>query len=61
MINQGRITEAMRRDIDDIKTRFPGQYDQHIKEMVASLKHNTLLQDMLAKRGWTIDEAALLA
>ncbi|QIJ63460.1 RHS repeat-associated core domain-containing protein [Streptomyces sp. JB150] len=61
LINQGRITEAMRMDIDDIKTKFPEKYDQHIKEMVESLKHNKPLQDMLAKRGWTIDEAALLA
>ncbi|MEW2510465.1 RHS repeat-associated core domain-containing protein [Streptomyces sp. NPDC046870] len=61
LINQGRITEAMRMDIDDIKRRFPGKYDRHIEEMVAGLKHNKPLQDMLTKRGWTIDESALLA
>ncbi|GGW55896.1 hypothetical protein GCM10010503_36260 [Streptomyces lucensis JCM 4490] len=61
LINQGRITDAMRMDIDDIKRRFPGKYDQHIEEMVNSLKHNKPLQAMLTKRGWTIDENALLA
>ncbi|MFE1952530.1 DUF6531 domain-containing protein [Streptomyces sp. NPDC059524] len=61
LINSGRITEAMRMDIDDIKRRFPGTYDQHIKDMVDSLKDNKPLQDMLKKRGWKIDEAALLA
>ncbi|MFJ9869924.1 DUF6531 domain-containing protein [Streptomyces sp. NPDC101165] len=61
LINQGRITEAMRMDIDDIKRRFPDKYDQHIKDMVASLKHNKPLQAMLKKRGWSIDENALLA
>ncbi|MFJ4921818.1 hypothetical protein [Streptomyces sp. NPDC088725] len=48
-------------DIDDIKGRFPGKYDQHIEEMVNSLKHNKPLQAMLQKRGWAIDESALLA
>ncbi|RZU45494.1 RHS repeat-associated protein [Streptomyces sp. BK022] len=61
LINQGRITEAMRMDIDDIKAKFPGTYDQHIKDMVESLEHNKPLQAMLKKRGWTIDKAALLA
>ena len=61
LISQGRLTEAMRMDIVDIKSKFPGKYDQHIEEMVASLKHNKPLQAMLAKRGWSIDEAALLA
>jgi RHS repeat-associated protein len=61
LINQGRITEAMRMDIDDIKRRFPGKYDQHIEDMVASLKDNKPLQEMLKNRGWTIDENALLA
>ncbi|MFF1398587.1 RHS repeat-associated core domain-containing protein [Streptomyces sp. NPDC058287] len=61
LINSGRITDAMRMDIDDIKRRFPGTYDQHIKDMVNGLKDNKPLQDMLTKRGWSIDEAALLA
>ncbi|MFB6855959.1 DUF6531 domain-containing protein [Streptomyces sp. NPDC056341] len=61
LINSGRITEAMRMDIDDIKRRFPGTYDQHIKDMVASLDDNKPLQDMLKTRGWKIDKAALLA
>ncbi|NKY13332.1 RHS repeat protein [Streptomyces somaliensis DSM 40738] len=60
LINQGKLTEAMRMDIDDIKTRFPGKYDDHIKEMVESLKDNKNFQAMLAKRGWTVDEDALL-
>ncbi|WP_442816787.1 RHS repeat domain-containing protein [Streptomyces sp. NBC_01445] len=50
LINSGRITDAMRMDIDDIKRRFPGTYDQHIKDMVASLDDNKPLQDMLARR-----------
>ncbi|WP_327678448.1 DUF6531 domain-containing protein [Streptomyces sp. NBC_00467] len=61
LISQGHLTEAMRMDIVDIKSKFPGKYDQHIEEMVASLKYNKPLQAMLAKRGWSIDEAALLA
>ncbi|MEU0274243.1 DUF6531 domain-containing protein, partial [Streptomyces sp. NPDC006307] len=60
LVSQGRITEAMKMDIDDIKRRFPGKYDDHIEEMVKSLKDNKRLQDMLTARGWTIDEAALL-
>ncbi|MFE4757314.1 DUF6531 domain-containing protein [Streptomyces mirabilis] len=60
LIGQGRITEAMKMDIDDIKTRFPGKYDQHIEEMVNSLQHNKPLQRMLANHGWSIDTAALL-
>lgn len=60
LINQGRLTEAMRMDIDDIKARFPGKYDDHIKDMVESLKENKNFQAMLTKRGWTVDEVALL-
>ncbi|MET7620646.1 RHS repeat-associated core domain-containing protein [Streptomyces sp. NPDC005408] len=60
LVNQGRLTEAMRMDIDDIKARFPGKYDDHIKDMVESLKDNKNFQALLTKRGWTIDEAALL-
>ncbi|MFF2779167.1 RHS repeat-associated core domain-containing protein [Streptomyces sp. NPDC058052] len=60
LIGQGRLTEAMRMDIDDIKHKFPGKYDDHIREMVESLKDNKNFQDMLKKRGWTIDEAELL-
>jgi RHS repeat-associated protein len=61
LIDQGRITEAMRMGIDDIKRRFPGKYDQHIKDMVAGLKDNKPLQEMLKKRGWSIDTNALPA
>ena len=60
LVSQGKLTEAMKMDIGDIKHKFPGKYDQHIEDMVASLKDNKPLQDMLAKRGWTINEAALL-
>ncbi|MET9554546.1 hypothetical protein [Streptomyces sp. NPDC006645] len=47
-------------DIDDIKTRFPDKYDQHIEDMVNSLQHNKSLQKMLTNHGWSIDTAALL-
>ncbi|MEV5381716.1 RHS repeat-associated core domain-containing protein [Streptomyces sp. NPDC052721] len=60
LVNQGRITEAMRMDIDDIKRRFPGKYDQHIEDMVNSLKDNKPFQEMLTKRGWTVDVNELL-
>ncbi|WP_373287619.1 RHS repeat-associated core domain-containing protein [Streptomyces purpureus] len=60
LVSQGRVTEAMRMDIDDIKHKFPGTYDQHIEDMVASLKNNKPLQAMLNKRGWNIDGDALL-
>ncbi|MBQ0985048.1 RHS repeat protein [Streptomyces sp. F63] len=60
LISQGRLTEAMRMDIDDIKHKFPGKYDDHIRDMVASLKDNKNLQALLTKKGWTIDEAELL-
>ncbi|RNF87767.1 DUF6531 domain-containing protein [Streptomyces botrytidirepellens] len=60
LVNQGRITEAMKMDIDDIRHKFPGKYDKHIEDMVASLKDNKPLQDMLARRGWSIDADALL-
>lgn len=60
LIGQGRITEAMRMDIDDIKRKFPGKYDDHIREMVGSLKDNKNLQALLTKKGWTIDETELL-
>lgn len=52
---------AIRMDVNDIKRRFPGKCDQHIEEMVNSLKHTKRLQAMLTKRGWTIDEHVLLA
>ncbi|MFE4330025.1 DUF6531 domain-containing protein [Streptomyces sp. NPDC056831] len=60
LISQGRLTEAMRMDIDDIKHKFPGKYDDHIREMVGSLQDNKNLQALLTKKGWTIDEAKLL-
>ncbi|WP_329146853.1 DUF6531 domain-containing protein [Streptomyces niveus] len=61
LISQGKLTQAMRMDIDDIKRKFPGKYDDQIKEMVESLKDNKNFQAMLTKRGWTVNEAALLA
>ncbi|MEU9331840.1 DUF6531 domain-containing protein [Streptomyces sp. NPDC048290] len=60
LIAQGKLTEAMRMDIDDIKHKFPGQYDDHIRDMVHSLKDNKNFQDMLTTRGWTVDETELL-
>ncbi|MFF7200028.1 DUF6531 domain-containing protein [Streptomyces sp. NPDC008141] len=60
LISQGRLTEAMRMDIDDIKHKFPGKYDDHIREMVESLKDNKNFQALLTKKGWTVDETELL-
>ncbi|WP_055552089.1 hypothetical protein [Streptomyces sp. NBRC 110028] len=60
LIAQGKLTEAMKMGIDDIKLQFPGKYDKHIEDMVATLKDNKELQDMLANHGWSIDAAAPL-
>ncbi|MGW5679971.1 hypothetical protein ACWEV4_33695 [Streptomyces sp. NPDC003860] len=60
LIGQVRLTEAMRMDIDDIKHKFPGKYDDHIRDMVLSLRNNKNFQDVLTKRGWTVDETELL-
>ncbi|MFJ4921815.1 hypothetical protein [Streptomyces sp. NPDC088725] len=39
-------------DIDDIKSRFPGKYDQHIEDMVNSLQHNKrVAEDAREPRG----------
>jgi hypothetical protein len=55
LINQGRLDEAMKMDIDDIRRLFGNKYDDHIAEMVESMKVNPRLQDLLTQRGWTID------
>ncbi|MGK5730285.1 DUF6531 domain-containing protein [Streptomyces sp. URMC 124] len=55
LIDQGRFDEAMKMDIDDIRARFGNKYDQHIADMVATLKENAGLQALLRDNGWTID------
>jgi RHS repeat-associated protein len=55
LIDQGKFDEAMKMDIDDIRARFGTKYDQHIADMVASLKDNAGLQKMLSDNGWTIN------
>ncbi|MBM7168905.1 hypothetical protein JQK87_10850 [Streptomyces sp. G44] len=55
LIDSGRWDQAMKMDIDDIRSRYGSKYDGHIADMVASLKNNTKFQAMLTKRSWTID------
>jgi RHS repeat-associated protein len=55
LIDQGKFDEAMKMDIDDIRARFGEKYDQHIADMVSSLKDNAGLQKMLTDNGWTIN------
>lgn len=42
-------------DIDDIRALHGDKYDQHIADMVASMKDNPGLQKMLTDNGWTIN------
>ncbi|MBE8478121.1 DUF6531 domain-containing protein [Streptomyces justiciae] len=55
LIDQGKFDEAMKMDIDDIRGLFGDKYDQHIADMVASMKDNPGLQKMLTDNGWTIN------
>ncbi|MFD9443167.1 DUF6531 domain-containing protein [Streptomyces sp. NPDC060006] len=55
LIDQGKFDEAMKMDIDDIRARFGDKYDQHIADMVASMKDNAGLQKMLSDNGWTVN------
>jgi RHS repeat-associated protein len=55
LVDQGKFDEAMKMDIDDIRQRFGNKYDQHIKDMVDSMKDNAGLQKMLTDNNWTIN------
>ncbi|WP_079167015.1 DUF6531 domain-containing protein, partial [Streptomyces oceani] len=55
LIDQGKFDEAMKMDIDDIRSRYGGKYDVGIQQMVDSLKSNGGLQSMLSANGWTIN------
>ncbi|MFE1769708.1 putative T7SS-secreted protein [Streptomyces sp. NPDC059008] len=55
LIDQGRIDEAIKMDIDDIRARFGNKYDQHIQDMVQSLPDNRGFQNLLNQHGWTIN------
>ncbi|MFD1832563.1 DUF6531 domain-containing protein [Streptomyces desertarenae] len=55
LIDAGRFDEAMKMDIDDIRARFGSKYDQHIADMVESLKQNRGLQEFLKANGWKIN------
>lgn len=37
LLKQGRLTEALQMDIDNVKLRFPGKYDAAIDEMLTKL------------------------
>ncbi|MFD6891846.1 RHS repeat-associated core domain-containing protein [Streptomyces sp. NPDC059957] len=55
LIDSGRWDLAMKMDIDEIRDLYGDKYDTHIADMVESLKANKKFQDMLTKRGWSID------
>ncbi|WP_327190863.1 DUF6531 domain-containing protein [Streptomyces xinghaiensis] len=55
LIDSGRWDQAMKMDIDEIRTLYGNKYDTHIADMIDSLQHNRKFQAMLTKRGWTID------
>jgi RHS repeat-associated protein len=54
LIQQGKLDEAMKMDIDDIRAKYGNKYDDAIKEMVSSMPHNTKLQKALNAKGWKI-------
>ncbi|MER5310765.1 DUF6531 domain-containing protein, partial [Streptomyces sp. NPDC002773] len=54
-IDAGRWDLAMKMDIDEVRAKYGDKYDQHIADMVQSLKDNRKFQAMLESRGWTID------
>ncbi|MFF5922723.1 DUF6531 domain-containing protein [Streptomyces flavochromogenes] len=54
-IDAGRWDLAMKMDIDEVRAKYGDKYDQHIADMVTSLKENRKFQAMLERRGWTID------
>lgn len=54
LIQQGKFDEAMKMDIDDIRSRYGSKYDAAIDDMVKSLPKNTKLQDALKAKGWKI-------
>lgn len=59
MISQGKFTEALQMDIDQIRSDYGTKYDGAIAEMINSLPNNTKLQDALKANGWTIRYCAL--
>ncbi|WP_157851607.1 RHS repeat-associated core domain-containing protein [Streptomyces monomycini] len=54
LIAQGKIDEAMKMDIDEIRRKHGTKYDAAIKEMVDSLPHNKYFQKYLSDNGWKI-------
>ncbi|MBS2552522.1 hypothetical protein KGQ19_37275 [Catenulispora sp. NL8] len=59
LLGQGKITEVMQMDIDDIRNRFGTKYDGAIQEMIGSLKHNQGFQDFLTQHNMTIQYCKL--
>ncbi|WP_199930852.1 RHS repeat-associated core domain-containing protein [Streptomyces sp. CB02923] len=54
LIAQGKIDEAMKMDIDEIRRKHGSKYDAAIKEMVDSLPHNKHFQKYLSDNGWKV-------
>lgn len=48
-MNSGQIDRAMMNDINDVVTRFPGEYYNAIGEMIGSLSQNEAYQAL-----WTV-------
>ena len=59
LISQGKMTQAMQMDLDDIRARYGPKYDTQIKEMIASIPHNKGLQQYLKDNGWKIQTCKL--
>jgi hypothetical protein len=51
LVQSGRIDEAMQNDIDDVVSRFPGEYDNAIGEMIGDLPNNAQYQAARGVKG----------
>lgn len=59
LIDNGYLDYAMQMDIDDVRAHHGNKYDDHIKDMIAGLKDNQPLQDLIKQRGWHFDFSLL--
>lgn len=59
LISQGRFDQAMKMDIDEIRTQYGTKYDNAIQQMVAHMPKNRSFQTFLKKNGWTINYSLL--
>jgi hypothetical protein len=46
LVGSGQIDRAMMNDINDVASRFPGEYNNSIAEMIGSLPSNSAYQDI---------------